>query len=174
MRALLIASAACLSGCGYSTGLHLAPEYASIGVDVFGNDSPVRDVERDLHMALTKVARDRVQARLAAPGAADVVIQGTVLHVLNRGGIRTTGNVQVESGLTVTAQASLWDPRSEEVVAGPVQATTHVGYALDDPFAEERALRRALEHLAERLLFDLLADPAVDDHSRGPSGPSKQ
>ena len=174
MRALLLVAAAACSGCGYTTGLHLAPEYASIGVDVFGNDSPVRDVERDLHLALTKVARDRVQAELLAPGDADLVVQGTVLRIHNRGGIRTTGNVQIESGLTVAAEASLWDPERQEVVAGPVQASTHVGYALDDPFAEQEAQRRALENLAERLLFDLLADPAVQDQSRGPSRSPKQ
>ncbi len=170
LAALLLAQA----GCGYSTGLRLAPGYGSVGVEIFGNDSQVRDIERDFHTALTAVLRDRLQAPLSAPGEADLVLRGDILDVHFRPGIRTTGNVLVETGLTVRARASLWDPEHEEVVAGPVVRATQVGYAVDDPAGESEARRRALDNLAERVVLDLLAPLSVPpDASVTGEGPAR-
>jgi hypothetical protein len=163
-----------LAGCGYSTGLRLEPEYESIGVEVFGNESQMRDVERDLHVALTRVVRDRVIAPLEAPSRADLVVRGDVLEVRFRPGIRTTGNQQVESGLIVRARASLWDPGAEKLVTGPVMATTQVGYTLDSPFGEQDARRRVMENLAERLVLDLMVSHGAGDDVGAPLHPPKR
>ena len=165
--------AALLAGCGYTTGLRLEPEYESIGVDVFGNESQMRNVERDLHVALTRVVRDRVLAPLEAASRADLVVRGDVLEVRFRPGIRTTGNQQVETGLIVRARASLWDPTTEQVVTGPVVATTQVGYTLDSPFGEQDARRRVLENLAERLVLDLMATHSAREAVGAPLQPSE-
>ena len=145
-----------LSGCGYSTGLQLAPEYGSLGVEVFENETQVRDVERDLHVAMTHFVRDRVSTALRAPGRADLVLRGEIIDFRYRGGIRSAGNQQLETGLSVVARASLWSRGEEELVAGPVLASTQVGYSLDAPFGEQDARKRVLENLAERLLLDLM------------------
>lgn len=158
-----------LSGCGYSTGLQLAPEYESLGVEVFANNTQVRDVERDLHISMTRFVRDRVSAALRAPGRADLVLRGEIINFRYRRGIRSSENQQLETGLSVVARASLWNPDEEELVAGPVVASTQVGYALDTPFGEQDARKRALENLAERLLLDLLTSM---DHQAGPRAPS--
>ena len=163
-----------LVGCGYRAGLHLAPEYGSVGVEMFGNDSPVRDVERDLHAALTEVVRDRVSAPLAAPGRAAVVVRGDVVEVRFRGGIRTGGNQLSETGTIVRARASLWDPAREEVVAGPVVASAQVGYATDSPFGEAEARRRVLDNLAERLVLDLMASHGARGDAAGPQEPPRR
>lgn len=145
-----------LSGCGYSTGLHLAPEYESLGVEVFENETQVRDIERDLHAAMTHFVRDRVSATLRAPERADLVLRGEILDFRYRRGIRSAENQQLETGLSVVARASLWSQGEGEPVAGPVLARTQMGYSLEAPFGEQDARRRVLENLAERLLLDLM------------------
>ncbi len=159
---------ALLAGCGYSTGLHLDQEYSSLGVELFGNDSPTRDLERELHSALTRVVRDRVSAPLLAPADADLVIRGTILDVHFRSGIRSRENELLETGLSIRAQAALWDPNRAERVAGPVQAQAQVGYALDAPFGEAEALRRVLDNLAERLVLELLTAPQAHEQTEAP------
>lgn len=169
MRAALLL-VGLLASCGYRAGLQLAPEYGSVGVEMFGNDSPVRDVERDLHAALTQVVRDRVSTPLAAPGRAAVVVRGDVLEVRFRGGIRTTGNQLSETGTTIRARAALWDPARGVVVAGPVVASAQVGYATDSPAGAAEARRRVLDNLSERLVLDLMA---AQDAQAPPRPPQK-
>ena len=72
LRRALLTAALC-AGCGYTTGLHLAPGHDSIGVELFRNDSPVRDLERDLHAALARSTRKLVDAPLVPPGQASLV-----------------------------------------------------------------------------------------------------
>jgi len=154
----------CLAGaCGYRAGLPLATGYESLGIEIFGNDSPERDLERELHVALTRAARDRVAAPLVAPGEAGLVMRGKLLEYRYRPGIRSKENVQLETGLTIRAEAYLWDPGREERVAGPVRADVQVGYALDEPGANARGRARALTNLSERLVLQLLTsvEPAT-------------
>lgn len=170
LRGTAVLLLAALAGCGYSTGLRAPDGYTSLGLEPFKNESLERDVERELHVAMTEVVRDRVDVRLAPVGAADLVLRGTLLDYRFQGGVRSRRNELLERGLVLHAEAHLWDPRRGETVGRPVQARTQVGYALDDPFGEAEARRRALAHLAERLVLDLLSSPHVQDASGGPSG----
>jgi hypothetical protein len=169
--AWLIAAPLLLGGCGYTTGLSLAPEYGSVGVELFGNDSRARDLERDLHVSLTQVLRDRVDAELRAPALADVVLRGVVLDFRFRPGIRSRENVQLETGLIVIARGSLWDRVSGLQVAGPITTRAHVGYALEDPQAEIEARRRVLDLVAERMILELLTTPGTPE---GPPEPPRR
>ncbi len=70
--AVLIAT---LSGCGYTTGLSLPLERRTIGIELFANDSPERDLERELHTRLLRKTRELVDARVVAPERAEVVMR---------------------------------------------------------------------------------------------------
>lgn len=171
-RSIWALALATLGGCGYSTGLRLAPGYSTIGIEVFGNDSPERDLEREFHAALTRATRDLVDAELVSPERASLVMRGKVLAYYFRGGIRTADNVQVEAGLTISVEATLWDPLRDEPVAGPVVALTPVGFTLDDASNEEEARSRLVANIAERLVLDLLTRRPSEspETAAGPAG----
>ena len=158
-RALLPAAALALAlaGCGYSTRFSLAERYPSIGIELFANDSPERDIERELHAALARRVRDMVDASLRSPRRAAVVLRGTVQEYRRRSGIRSKDNVQLETGLTIRVEAELYDPRKGVRVAGPVTATTRIGYTLERRQVNESEARaRSIDLLAERLVVDLV------------------
>jgi len=146
------------AGCGYSTRLALAPRYTSLGIELFGNSSPERDLERELHEALVRSAATLLDATLVPVPRAGLVLRGEVLEYHRRSGIRSRENVQLETGLTVRVRAELYDPSAGAVVAGPITESTRVGFTLDRRAANESEARaRVLANLAERLILDLAA-----------------
>ena len=70
------------AGCGYSAGL--APtlpdgrKSVSIGVEIFGNESQVPNLERRLHQALSDAARRHTSLELVSPERADLVVRGAI------------------------------------------------------------------------------------------------
>lgn len=177
MRAAAVRGLALLAGtlagaCGYDAGLTLAPEYRTVGIEVFGNDTYERDLEREMHAAVTRAARDLVDASVVPPGRAGLVVRGKLLEYHRRGGIRSSDNVQLETGLTVRVEALLWDPLVGEIVAGPVRLTTQVGYTLDQEQPNEaRARSRAVENLAERVVLELFTRALARRVPGGAGGP---
>lgn len=161
LRQLVLLAPLLLAGCGYSTGLSLREPYASVGLEIFENDSPVRRVERDLHDAMSQVVRNRVEGTLRDPRGSDLVVRGRILEVRYRPGIRTSGNQAVETGLIMIVRGVVVDRATGEPVAGPTVARAQVGYALEVPFAEEDAHQRAVQHVAERLVLDLFSRDGV-------------
>jgi hypothetical protein len=160
MKLALLTVALC-AGCGYSTGLRLAPGHDSIGVELFRNDSPVRDLERDLHMALAKSTRNLVDAPLVAPSQASVVVRGRILDFHLRGGVRNQQNQLVETAVTVRVESSLWDGRTGELLVAPVRSTVQVGFVLDGLESEGQTIQRALDNLADAIVLELLTRPPV-------------
>lgn len=165
-RGALLVLAACLAGCGYTTGFQLAPEYGSVGVEVFANDSLEPDLERDLHLELTRSARNLLSAPVRPPGNADLVIRGRILNFRRRPGLRSGGNLLQETAVRIQVEAELWDRRSGETVAGPLTFERSVGYALDARGQELEALGRTLKNLADRVVLDLVPRLHAPDAAR--------
>ena len=159
-----------LAGCGYSTRFALGPRYTSLGIELFGNSSLERDVERELHEALVRSAANLVDARLVPVPRAGLILRGEVLDYHRRSGIRSRENVQLETALTVRVRAELFDPAAGVVVAGPLTEATQVGFTLDRRSANESEARaRVLANLAERLVLDLVAHVEAPPDERPPA-----
>lgn len=148
--------AALSAGCGFSTGLRLAPDAGTVGVEIFGNDSAFPDLERELHMELTRSVRNISSAPLAHPERADLILRGRLVSYLRRSGIRSKENRLIESGLRIEVISELWNGAGVRVV-GPRVTRVNVGYTLDAPGHERVARQRALKIIADRIVLDLLS-----------------
>lgn len=154
--AVTILASLSAAGCGYSTGLKVAERYPSLGLEIFGNDSFVRDLEVLLNDQMSRALRDMSDARLVEPGRADAVLRGRILGYNRRAGIRSPENVLLETGVRIDVEASLFVHGQLEPVRKH-RASSAVGYTLDDPDNEMEARDRALRHIAEELVLTLLA-----------------
>ena len=154
------------AGCGYSSGFQVAGEPRSIGVEIFGNESPERDLEIPLQDELTRALRNLSNAAVESPSRADVVVRGSIRTYHRRSGIRNEDNIQLETGVTIEVDAALYRRGSTVPERGPFRATESVGYLIggaQDVIElrrnEREARERALRHIAEELVLDLLAPP---------------
>lgn len=158
------------AGCGYRAGLTPAlpplptadgdgPARVArtVGIEIFGNQSLVPNLEVELHRALSDAARRHTSLELVAPGVADIVIRGDLVGFERFRGARTPNNRFVETGNVVSAVASAVDRRRGEAVA---TTSTEVGFgtAIDLPGREPQARANALRNSADRLLLLLLAE----------------
>lgn len=160
MRALVAVLCLFVAGCGYDSGLRVTEHHESVGIEIFGNDTYERDLEPELHEQMTRVLRDQSDARLVDPREAQAVIRGTISAYHRRGGIRDQDNKLLETGVYIELQAKLFVGGNET----PVRTSTGgvwVGYTLDQPDNEREARARALRHLAEEIVLELLG-PAED------------
>lgn len=173
-----------LAGCGYRTGFTV-PEQRAVGVAIFDNVSRERDLERDLHAALTDSLQRLVDAPLVSPSAADLRIDGRITEYIRRSGIRNKDNVRLETGVRITVVANLVRPGSPqtdaasetetEPVAEPVEILRQVvvsderGYLLADPVGEARARELVLRHVADRVVIELFGDLAFPPGDDAPS-----
>ena len=107
-----------LSSCAYRASLDLPDPYTSVGIEIFSNSSYERDIEAELHRAMVRSTRDLLETPLVAPGRARAFFRGEILDYRRRGGIRSSENVQVETGVTIRVRAELYDPVSNEALAG--------------------------------------------------------
>jgi hypothetical protein len=156
-----LALLALLPGCGYSTGFRLPEGMQSVGVEVFGNDSKLRDVELEFQEALVDSTARLVHAPIVDPSEADLVLRGRIVDYRRRGGIRSADNELLESGVTVVVEVQLVRRFAEsEVRPGPEPARSDAPPAARDdrisipPTApNERVLRpmRAIQEFGYRL-----------------------
>lgn len=154
---MILAGLLGLSGCGYDAGLRVAEKHRSVGVEFFGNETPERDVERALYDELTRSLRDLTDAPIESPSTAEIVIRGTIRNYQRRGGVRSQDNVLLETGVLIEAEASLIERASGRTLGPPARAGRWVGFVLDDPGNEARALERVLHYVADELVLDLFA-----------------
>lgn len=148
-------------GCGYSTGLALRERYPNVGVEIFGNESFERDLERAVHDELTRSMRDLTDVELRVPSRADFVVRGVVKTYHRRGGIRSTDNKLLETGVTIGLEASLFQRGLERPLGPPAKAEGQIGFTLDEPEAERIARDRLLRHLADELVLELFSPSGV-------------
>jgi len=180
------------ASCGYTTGFTL-PDSQTVGVAIFDNDSKQRDIEIEVHTAVTDSLDRMVGATVVDPRNADLVITGTVVSYTHRSGIRDKDNVRLENGVRITLKAQLVRRGSGPPSAEPVTAKRKEkklgkepsengdqvlrqitvnedrGFLIQDQFGESKARSEALRNLADRLVLDLFADLAYEAHP--PAGP---
>lgn len=141
--------------CGYSTGLHVAEQHRTIGLEVFANSSYERDVERLFYDHMARALRDTCDATLVDPARADIVVRGEIQTYHRRGGIRSPENVLLETGVFIQVQASLLERGAAQPKSPPVIANTWVGYIIDGLESEREARDRALRYIADELILEL-------------------
>ena len=151
---LSLAAGLWATGCGYSAGLRVGERTGRVGVQFFGNDTYERDLEPLLNDHLTHFLRAQSDVRLVPPSEADTVLEGTITRYHRRGGIRSTDNKLLETGVYIEAEAHIHQ-RGSEIVLRSARASSWVGYTLDQPSGEQDARDRALEHVAQELVLDL-------------------
>lgn len=148
------------AGCGYSSGFVLPDGRFTVGVEYFGNNSPVRDLEAELNDYLTDSVQRMVHARLVPPEEADYVIRGTVVTFARRRGIRSPENVRLETGVRIAAQAELWE-RGRPEEGGDLtrlydqRFSSESGFRLEEPMGEDQARDRVLRNLADEVVIEL-------------------
>jgi hypothetical protein len=176
MRGAALSAVALLAtGCGYRTGLVLPELDRTVGVEFFGNESMEPDVERDLQSRVTDALDRMVHATLVSPSDADLVVRGTILGYRTRGGIRSTENKLLESGLTITVEAQLVrrtrnpDGTPVERVLGQDVFQSDSGYRVQNAEGVDlgrdgldRARDRVLRNIADRIVLELFAPLTYD------------
>lgn len=158
LGAALLALASLASGCGYTSGLRLPEHYHSVGLEVFGNDTPEVDLERGLHAAMSRQLVQLLRSPLEPPARADVLVDGRIVEYSRRDGIRDgTDNRLLESAVVVRAEAWLVDRRSGEVLGDPARSGVRIGYVVGEERGELQARDRALLDVAQRLVLELFS-----------------
>lgn len=163
------------ASCGYTTRLEAEDGLQTIGLEVFLNDSDLRDLEAPLYEELSEAILERVRMPLVAPNQADLVVRGRILEYQRRAGIRSDENRLLETGVRLRVESWAVDTRSNEIISSPPPTTVDVGYVVgqgrfdlstDDTTVRNRPLElrnereardRALRNLSERLILDLFA-----------------
>ena len=156
-----LALLALLPGCGYSTGFRLPEGMQSVGVEVFGNDSKLRDVELEFQEALVDSTARLVHAPIVDPSEADLVLRGRIVEYQRRAGIRGPENVLLETGVRIVVEVQLVRRFPESVVrTGPEPARSDAPpsaredrISMPSAAPNERVLRpmRAVQEFGYRL-----------------------
>jgi hypothetical protein len=156
-----------LGACGWHTGLVAPGGGRSVGVEVFDTAERVleRNLEPRLHDELSRAVSDLVDAPLVEARDADLVIRGRIAEYRRRGGIRSSDNELLESGLRLRITAELVRGSTGELL-GNTSAEMRSGYVLEGLGAETAARDRALRSIAETLVLDLF-HPRVEDAPTG-------
>lgn len=146
-----------LVACGYTTGLKVSEKHPSVGLEIFGNDSYERDLERPLHDAISRSLRDLTDVPIERSDRAEVVIRGTVKSYNRRAGVRSPENRLLETGVFVEVEATLFDRQSGRALGPPDHVSQWIGFVLGNPDAERIARDRALKQIADKVVLDLFA-----------------
>ena len=158
---LLLLWCVALTGCGYQHAETFPTAYRTIAVPIFENRSFYKGVEFDLAEALSKRVTDRTPYRLAEPGAADTMLEGTIREVKQLRVTRTTrGSLPEQMEVQVIVDFVWKDLRSGEDIidrqgfsaVGRYIPTTPIG----EPFAA--AQHDAANRLAEDIVDQMRGD----------------
>lgn len=149
-----------LCSCGYRAGL--APTLGggrvtrTIGIEIFGNESQLPNLERQLHAAMSDAARRHTSLELVSPARADLVIRGAIEGFQRSEGARTGDNRLVETQENIIVAAEIVDG-ARGVTVGRTSTSVGFGTAIDVPGREPAARDNALRNSADRILLTLLA-----------------
>lgn len=151
-----------LGGCGYATGRIVPAKVQKVGVEVFENDSMLRDIEVPFHQELSRSIRDLIAVPIVAPGDADVIVRGRILDYRRRDGVRNSDNQLLETSVQILAKAELVNRHTGEIIATSTPPYVDIGYVLNSPDIgdspnEPVARERAIVNLTEQIVLDLFA-----------------
>jgi len=156
-RAGLVLFLGCLAACGYSTGIRVKDRVGGVGITVFGNKTLEPDLERDFQDEFSRAIRSYTDAHIQPPETAEILVRGTVLHYQRRGGIRSSDNELLETGVFVETEAGLYDRRTDRALGPQRTARVWIGFVLDEFEGEASARARAIRFVTEQLVLELFA-----------------
>jgi hypothetical protein len=153
--AVFILSCLTFGGCGYRVGTLNSPDYRSVAVPIFRNDSTVPQIHAQITSAIIKRLHTDAAPRVAPEPEADVVLSGAVVEV-ERTPLRfqrLNQSVAREYRLTVTVIASLRDRRTGKMIFEHARFTGQTDYFIgsDLQAAEAQAMPLAAENLARKI-----------------------
>ncbi len=150
------------ASCGYSSTLRLPEEQHSVGLEVFGNDSPLPVLERALYQSLDAQIARMVAAPQRSPDLADVVVRGVILDYYRMGGVFGIDGQLRESGVNLHVRAWLLDRRTGRRIGAELERGHQVHYAVGIGQSEQGALELALVTLSQELVLDLFSQVNYD------------
>ncbi|MFT4711210.1 MAG: hypothetical protein ACI9D0_001054 [Bacteroidia bacterium] len=169
--AALVLLATAASSCGWHAGL-LAPthfegvtEDATIGVEIFGNETPEPGLEADFAPYISGALVDFVAMDFEAADRADLIVKGTLTRYRRRNGIRSQDNQLLEGSVRIEVTAELILRSTGEALATANQGLW-ADWATGTPglgapgIGEIQARERLLQNLADRLVLDLFTQTA--------------
>jgi hypothetical protein len=149
-------------GCGYSSTLRLPEEHSSVGLEVFGNDSPLPILERALYQSLDAQIARMVAAPQRSPALADVLVRGVILDYYRMGGVFGIDGQLRESGVNLYVRAWLVDRKTGQRIGAELERGHQVHYAVGIGASEQGALELALATLSQELVLDLFSQVNYD------------
>lgn len=153
----VLGTAGAASSCGYQLGFRTPESVRSIAVPIFNNKTfPLRrDVEYELTAALRREIQERTPLVLVPHEEADLVVHGTVMDFNEFLLAEGTRDQKVESSLRVTVALEIENLRDGTRSTRRVREVEPFSLARGESLAEAR--RRAIQNLAERLVFEMEA-----------------
>ena len=153
---LLLAMAVMLAGgCGYRHVETFPTQYATVAVPIFENRTFYKGVEYDLAEALSKQVTDRTPYRLAEPGVADTMLQGTIREVRQTRVTRTgSGSLPEQMELVVVVDFVWKDLRAGQDIIDRVGFSAVGRYTPTTPVGE--SMQVAQFDAANRLAQDIV------------------
>lgn len=148
-------------GCEYSHNAVYPSEYHTVAAPIFENRTFYRGVEFDLANALVSQIESRTPYKVAAPGRADTILQGTITRIeQNQLSRRRPGGVPQEVEVTIWVDFEWKDLRTGQTIRdrkGFESPGTYVVSApVNQPF--ELAQHQAVERLAEDIVATMRTD----------------
>ena len=149
--ALLLAGA--IVGCGYSLGYRTPSSVRTIALPIFDNTTfPLRrEVEYELASALRKEIQSRTSLQLTDKESADLVVHGAIHEFRERLIAEGKRDKKLESTIVIGVHLVVEDykngKRWEDQVRVLEPLSVDIGQTIDE------ARRRAIQNLAERILF---------------------
>jgi len=115
--ALVLINAATMVGCGYSSKSTFPAEVQTVAVAIFDNRSFYRDVEFDLTEATIKEIELRTPYKVADPGTAQTLLEGTITGISQEmTSRRDPGGLPQEMEVTITADFTWKDQRTGNII----------------------------------------------------------
>lgn len=173
---LCLAAGVLAAGCGYSTQSSLAPEYQTIAVSPFYDQSREYDLQAPLTNAITRKFINDSRLEVVHPDRADLLLEGVILDYQLKGLTFDAEDRVTQYLLVITAGVRVTETRSgdllweEELMAGETSYYTRAAGQSADRLRgnaevflptvrsfvtdeENRAAAEALEQLASDIFY---------------------
>lgn len=156
LHTVLVAAAALLAGCGYSTGSLVPETYRTIAVPVFGNETKRHDLEFEVTRAVVEELQSRTHLRVVAEDQdPDLVLRGVLREVEEETLSRKSHQRVRENAVFVTAEVDVVDRRAATPVVKDRQVHERESFVPGIGEDVRTARAEATRALAERIVRTL-------------------